>query len=151
MLDSLHQKANDMATVCVDASFIIRLVTLPPTDSPYVTLWEQWITADADIVAPSLLNYEVANVLHRQVIAQLLTAEEAEQLLHEVLEFPIILYQDASLHRRAYSLAQQMSLPAAYDAHYLALSERLNADFWTCDRRLFNLVQATLPWVHLVT
>jgi predicted nucleic acid-binding protein len=93
----------------------------------------------------------VTNVLHRQVIAQLLTVEEAEQLLHEVVELPIVLYQDASLHQKAYSLAQEMSLPAAYDAHYLALSERLNADFWTCDRRLFNSVQATFSWVHLVT
>ncbi|MCU0571091.1 MAG: type II toxin-antitoxin system VapC family toxin [Oculatellaceae cyanobacterium Prado106] len=47
-------------------------------------------------------------------------------------------------------MAQELGLSATYDAHYLALTERLNAEFWTCDRRLFNTVQARLPWVHLV-
>ena len=36
------------------------------------------------------------------------------------------------------------------DAHYLALAQRLGAEFWTADRRLVQAVQATLPWVNLV-
>jgi predicted nucleic acid-binding protein len=140
-----------MTTICVDASFIIRLITAPPPNSFYFALWEQWIATGADIVAPSLLFYEIVNGLYRQVIANNLSPEDAEQLLQAALMFPIRFYQDNSLHQRAYSLAQELHLPATYDAHYLALSERLNAEFWTCDRRLFNTVQATLSWVRLVT
>lgn len=140
-----------MKTICVDASFMIRLVTAPPISSPYFALWEQWIDAGADIVAPSLLFYEMVNGLYRQVIANSLLPEDAEQLLQTALLFPISFHQDNSLHQRAYSLAQELNLSATYDAHYLALSERLNAEFWTCDRRLFNAVQSNLPWVCLIT
>jgi predicted nucleic acid-binding protein len=140
-----------MTTICVDASFMIRLVTKPPIASPYLALWKQWIASGVDIVAPSLLFYEMVNGLYRQVLANNLLPEDAEQLLQAALMFPIRFCQDNSLHQRAYSLAQELNLSATYDAHYLALSEQLSAEFWTCDRRLFNTVQATLSWIHLVT
>jgi hypothetical protein len=35
----------------------------------------------------------------------------------------------------------QFSLPATYDAHYLALAERENCEFWTADTRLFNAIK----------
>jgi predicted nucleic acid-binding protein len=47
-------------------------------------------------------------------------------------------------------LADQFSLPAAYDAHYLALAELLEGEFWTADGQLARRVQPSLPWVHLV-
>jgi predicted nucleic acid-binding protein len=47
-------------------------------------------------------------------------------------------------------MAERFSLPAAYDAHYLALAEWLGGQFWTADGRLARRIQASLPWVHLV-
>jgi hypothetical protein len=43
-----------MTTLCVDTSFVIRLITLPPS-SRYFQLWEQWMNAETEVVAPSLL------------------------------------------------------------------------------------------------
>jgi len=37
-------------------------------------------------------------------------------------------------------MAERFMLPAAYDAHYLALDERLGATFVTTDQRLANAV-----------
>ena len=34
------------------------------------------------------------------------------------------------------------------DAHYLALAERENCEFWTADTRLLNAINGKLPWVH---
>ncbi len=45
-------------------------------------------------------------------------------------------------------LAHQYGLPAAYDAHYLALAEREGCEYWTTDERLWNAVKAQLPWVR---
>jgi len=47
-------------------------------------------------------------------------------------------------------LAEAHGLPATYDAHYLALAERLEAELWTADRRLYAAVQAAMPQVNLV-
>lgn len=36
----------------------------------------------------------------------------------------------------AFELVNQFNLPASYDAHYLALAQHLNCDFYTGDKRL---------------
>lgn len=64
------------------------------------------------------------------------------------LAYPVQLYFDNELLKRAYDLAEQLNRPAAYDAQYLALAERLGCDFWTADEKLFNAVGASLTWVR---
>jgi predicted nucleic acid-binding protein len=98
-------------------------------------------------VAPALLNYEVANALYRYEKAGELTQEEVQQALDTVLALPIQLIGDHALHVEAVLLARRAGLPATYDAHYLALAERLGAEFWTADRKLVRQVGAALPWV----
>ena len=46
------------------------------------------------------------------------------------------------------AMAQQFSLPSAYDAHYLALAESRQCECWTADERLWNTVKNALPWVR---
>ncbi len=60
------------------------------------------------------------------------------------------MYQEMELHQQALLLAQRFSLSATYDAHYLALAEKMNAEFWSADRRLIQRVQSALPWVNLL-
>ncbi|KAM3091316.1 type II toxin-antitoxin system VapC family toxin [Phormidesmis sp. 146-35] len=140
-----------MTTICVDTSFVVRLITISPATNPtYSALWQQWLEAEVTLVAPSLFLYEVTNALYRYVVANTLTLEESSQLLQAVFTLPITLYQDNELHQRSLVLAQENSLPATYDAHYLALAERLNAELWTCDRRLFNKVHTAFSQIHLL-
>jgi len=63
--------------------------------------------------------------------------------LKAALSLPLRLHGDVSLHRWAVDLAERFSLPAAYDAHYLALAEWLGGEFWTADRRLAQAVGYT--------
>ncbi len=51
----------------------------------------------------------------------------------------------------AFSLAQNLTIPAPYDSHYLALAEKLSADFYTADSRLFNTVKNYFSRVYLVS
>jgi predicted nucleic acid-binding protein len=71
------------------------------------------------------------------------------EAMQEVSRFNLQIYRDDLLHHRAVQLADQLGLPATYDAHYLALSERLGAEFWTLDGKLVDKVKSKLPWVHL--
>ena len=136
--------------VCVDANFIVRLVSSEPSASRFEELWNQWQESGDRIIAPALIYYEVSNALHRSTVAGQLRSEQAEQALEDALSLYITIYGDLAMHRRALNLASSLQLPATYDAHYLALSEQLSAQFWTADKRLFRAVQATLDWVHLV-
>jgi predicted nucleic acid-binding protein len=134
--------------LCVDANLVIRLVTDPADDS-IQRMWEQWDDERQQLVAPTLLYYEVANALHRYQRLGFMGATSVQLALEAALALPLELHYEADLHWRALDLASRLSLPAAYDAHYLALAELLGCEFWTLDRRLARAVQAALPWVHL--
>jgi predicted nucleic acid-binding protein len=134
--------------ICIDASLVVRLV-VDTTDDRLPAQWKAWSEAKRQIVAPTLLYYEVANALHQYQKQGYLRPEVVEQALVASLSLPIRLYGDSSLHLLARRFAERFSLPTTNDAHYLALADRLGADFWSADRRLAEKVQAQLDWMHL--
>lgn len=140
--------------ICVDACFTINLINSKSIDSPFIKLWENWQQNSATIIAPTLFYYEITNALHRMNQANLLTIEETEKALEDALNLGIVLYgssQFSQLHEMALTLAKTLKLSAAYDAHYLALSQLLNAKFYTADKRLYNSVKSSLNWVHFIS
>jgi predicted nucleic acid-binding protein len=140
--------------ICVDASFTINLINSKSMDSPFIKLWENWQQNSATIIAPTLFYYEMTNALHRMNQANLLTIEETEKALQDALNLGIVLYgssQFPQLHEMALTLAKTLKLSAAYDAHYLALSKLLNAEFYTADKRLYNSIKLSLNWVHFIS
>lgn len=134
---------------CIDAGCVVRLFT-EPDDERYPALWRRWREEGQRVVAPRLLRYEVTNALYRSRGQGPLRDESLAGALAGAFALPIQLREDDDLHSLAVGFAVRFSLPAAYDAHYLALADRLGADFWTTDRKLANAVGAALPWVHLV-
>jgi predicted nucleic acid-binding protein len=130
---------NNSSTVCVDASIIIRLV-ISEAD-PFHAQWETWIEQNVRIVAPNLLFYEVVNGLYQYEKVRILPTESVNKALVAALTFPIELLGEPWLHQQAKALAKKYSLPAVYDAHYLALSDQLGIDFWTADARLHKALQ----------
>lgn len=79
-----------------------------------------------------------------------MSAETIREALDTALTLPIHLRATDDMHSDALRLAERYGLRAAYDAHYLALAERLGAEFWTADRRLAQQVAGELPWVRLL-
>jgi predicted nucleic acid-binding protein len=134
--------------VCVDANMVVRLVA-DPTDKVVSALWAQWNERRQPMAAPALLPYEVTNALYRYQKLGYMTAESARSALKAALALPVRFYPDLELHEDARRLAERFSLPSAYDAHYLALADRLGGEFWTLNGRLARAVQPSLSWVHL--
>jgi len=135
--------------ICVDASFVLELVTCGGYRSPVVQLWSGWRETGRPVVAPTLLHYEVSQALGRYAARGELLPDEAGQALEAALGLGISFYDDAELHRHALGLTGRLSLSTKNAAHYLALAERLGAEFWTTDRSLVQAVKGELPWVHL--
>ena len=149
-MTAVRREISKSGTHCIDANVVLRLLNAP--EHPAVAdLWAEFVAADVMLVAPTLLSYELANALHQQVRTGRLPADRANDLLDVALAFPIALHGDARLHARALELAGEHNLSATYDAHYLALAERLRAPLWTGDRWLAKKVNgAAAPLMHLV-
>jgi predicted nucleic acid-binding protein len=133
--------------LCCDASIVLRVLLLG--DERIASHWVRWEAANEELIAPLLLRYEATNAIHRRVTARLIGLPSARQVLSAVIGAPIRLIDDPALHEQAFALAHALGLPAADDAHYLALAQREGIDFWTADRKLFNAVRYRYPWVHL--
>jgi len=119
-----------------------------PDDAPIKTIWQTWVKDEINLVAPSLLFYEVTNGLYQQQRNKYLSPETIWKTLELSLDLPITLVNEKNLHLRTREIAMQYNLPATYDAHYLALAEWMDIELWTADMRLVKAVQAfDLDWV----
>lgn len=136
--------------IVVDASFLLRLLIDGAETDAAESLWRTWRHERRPVLAPSLLFYEITNVLHRYLRHGHLEAPEARGLVAIAEAFRIERIDDSNLHERALTLASELDLPAAYDVHYLALAEQRQAELWTSDRKLVRATRHRFPWVHLL-
>ncbi|HUV95399.1 MAG TPA: type II toxin-antitoxin system VapC family toxin, partial [Anaerolineae bacterium] len=96
--------------ICVDASFVLELVTCGGYRSPVVQLWSGWRETGRPVVAPTLLHYEVSHALGGYAARGELLPDEATQALEAALGLGITFYDDAELHRQALGLTGRLSL-----------------------------------------
>ena len=136
--------------IVVDASVAAKWLLVETHSEKALALVVDASGAKQAIVAPSLLPFEVANILRQRMIRKTLTLADADRLMVQFLAFPVTLILPEGLSRRALAIADTLGLQAAYDAHYLALTERLGCDFWTDDQRLLRLVARRFPFVRWI-
>ena len=83
--------------------------------------------------APHLIDAEVVHALRRQVLAGDRTPDEAFDQLATWQDVEVERHPSAPILRRVWDLRSNLS---AYDAHYVALAERLGCVLVTLDRRI---------------
>jgi predicted nucleic acid-binding protein len=83
--------------------------------------------------APHLLDVEVAQVLRRLVRETVISAQRAEEAIHDLADLRATRYPHFVFLSRIWQLRHNLS---AYDAAYVALAENLGATLITRDARL---------------
>lgn len=91
------------------------------------------LVRDADLAAPHLLQFEVANVLRRQEHRGLVDGRLAALALDALIDLRFEAWPFAPLAARAWALRSNLT---AYDASYVALAEHLGTPLVTLDRHL---------------
>jgi predicted nucleic acid-binding protein len=136
-------------TVVIDANIALKWV-LNEQDSDIATaLLAEWTKKSITIIAPSLLLYEVTNILYRHVRTGKITPDTARAGIHTLLRAVVPLFTHIPvISLRAIALANHFGLPATYDTYYLALAEHEECEFWTADTRLWRAVKDEFPWVR---
>jgi len=102
------------------------------------------------MVAPSLLHFELANSLHQYTRVGVILGEAVDRMMALVSRFALDMADDHEHHRTALVVARRYAIASVYDAHYLALAERLGIGFVTADARLYRRVRDAAPWVQLM-
>lgn len=139
-------------SVVVDANLVAALLIRLPYSQEARDKLCGWREAREELVAPTLLEYEVCSTLHRAVRAGWIAAEKVPQLLVQMRRLAIRLVSPTlDLHRAALQWAQRLGRSRTYDAQYMAVAEEFRADFWTGDIALFNRArQLGVTWVHSI-
>ena len=139
-------------SLVIDANLVSAIVLPLPYSEPATQCITSWKQDRVELLAPSLLEYEVGAVLRKAVVAGLLSTALAAEAMRRVLALNVrCLPPTLELHKRALHWADQLGHSKTYDAHYLALAEQQQAAFWTADRRLVNGTrQAGITWVHWI-
>ena len=136
--------------VCIDSSLVVALLTSERFSQMALALWQEWTLDDREIVAPLLLRYEVTSALYRKAFQKLISMEDARKALGHFLALDIEYVDPPDSPVLATELAARFKRPNTYDAHYLALAECLECQFWTGDERLYNATQGSFEWIRWV-
>lgn len=136
-------------SVVVDASIALKWFIDEEDSDKAFDLLEKWKKQETLMLAPSLLVYEITNILYQNVRKGNLLKDEAANSLRRLLIAGIKLDggQYSIIGVRAIELAQQYALKASYDAYYLALAEHEECELWTADTRLWRDVQGKIDWI----
>jgi predicted nucleic acid-binding protein len=139
-------------SVVIDANLVAAIVLPVPYSDQATQRITAWKHAGVELLAPLLLEYEVATVLRRAVVARWLTNDVAVEALGQILALSVqCLPPTRLLHEQALHWAHRLGHSKTYDAHYMALAEQEGAELWTADRQLANGArQAGVSWVHWI-
>lgn len=123
--------------IVVDCSAIVDALIGPDDDD--VTSLLSLLSSD-DLVAPTLLDYEVVSALRGVTRAGRLSQTGAVDALADFADLPIARWNLFDGFRcRAYELSAGIS---SYDAAYVVLAEALDAPLLTRDRKLAKAAKA---------
>lgn len=115
--------------VVCDASAMVALLLDAGPDGR----WATDALTGVDLAAPSLFQFEAANIIRRHESASLITADQAVQAHCDLLELAIEQWPYDLLGPRAWQLRKNLT---SYDASYVALAELLGSTLVTLDRRI---------------
>jgi predicted nucleic acid-binding protein len=119
-----------MTRFVVDASAVLHLAGT-----------EADVSAEHELLAPTLLRSQTLSALHEAVHRGELPADVARERLKRIAQMPIRLLGDAVLRRRAWDIAEKLGWASTYDAEYVALTQ-LQADaLVTLDAKLARSVE----------
>ena len=141
-----------MARRIVDANICVSLVLTVPYSAKAQTLLQGWLRSGDELMVPTLWEYEIVSAIRRAAFRKAMPLDETAQALQVVFDLePTIVTPTMALHRRTMNWAARLNQASACDAHYLAVAEAMNAEFWTADVRLYSRAQQLgLDWVHVV-
>jgi predicted nucleic acid-binding protein len=116
--------------IVLDASIVVELLT---NGSLAGSLRHDLAGRQESLIAPHLIDIEVASALRKLAAGQRIDSHRCEQFLAGLSALPAQRYAHTPLVGRMWELRHNFT---AYDAAYIALAEATNSTLYTCDEKL---------------
>ncbi len=115
--------------VVCDSSAVVALLLDGGEDGR----WAVQQLSGARLLAPQLVMFEAGNIIRRQELAGVVSADQAVQAHIDLLDLSIEQWPYEILGTRVWELRKNLS---GYDASYVAVAELADAPLVTLDRRI---------------
>lgn len=135
-------------SVVVDANVLVALLVADEHQPAAQAHLEEWLATGEQLHAPSVLPYEIANVLARLVFEGALNVNDVTEIWQDLATFklqlhPFDLVGDGP---EIATITAQLRRRHATDSTYICLAQRLKTTLWTLDGSLArNAVDAGFP------
>jgi predicted nucleic acid-binding protein len=113
-------------------------------------LWRSWIKDSIEIVAPTLIIFEVSSVLRNKIYRGVLENDDARELIHQIKHLDLILIYVEDILNLAWEIGEILKASVLYDCFYIALSKLLDTPLWTADTKLYNSAKVEFPFVRAI-
>lgn len=139
--------------VVIDASFCLSILLNHPLQKASLVVADTMKREGMQMVAPSLWAYETTSSICKAVHFQMVTVDDAEQILFLLEDLGVRLIPTDEIDKKqVFNLTMRLNRSAAYDSYYLALAESLKCDLWTADKKLYQVAQNNdMAWVRHVS
>jgi len=138
-----------LKNVVVDSSVIVKWAIPEDFSENAVKLLKDMSLSAVSLYAPTLALSEVTNALWKYVVKGFLTRDQAEKAI-SLLSSIDVLYvkEDWKLIKDALFIILNENIPA-YDALYIALAKKLNAELVTADEKLYQYAKKIINAVFV--
>lgn len=128
----------------IDASALLPAYFPDEDQAPSQRLVRNYVLGDLELVAPTLLVYEMTNAIMQAIRRGRIRENQGMEALDSFDGLGIPLFSVS--WREMAEFAHRFDR-SAYDASYLALADKRGEPFVTGDRRMYNAVKNHLDWV----
>ncbi|MFQ6041748.1 MAG: type II toxin-antitoxin system VapC family toxin [Candidatus Poribacteria bacterium] len=135
-------------TYVLDTSVVVKWFVAEEDSDKADTFMLGFQKGEINVLVPTLLEYEVANVLwvkRREGISK----EEAVEIMKDLEELNLPTKTAFELMEQAQKFSYKYDV-TIYDAMFLALAYQHSCEFITADKKLYNKVKGKLPWVKML-
>lgn len=136
--------------VALDASFLLKIFLPEDKSEEAEILWKAWVGDHVEIMAPTLIMFEVSSVIRNKVFRGHLTAEEGEEITNLLKQLDLSLIYTDELLDIAWEIGMILNTPNLYDCFYIALPKLLGIPLWTANKKVFQSAKKEFPFINLL-
>jgi predicted nucleic acid-binding protein len=137
-------------SIVVDASVVLKwFLADEDRGKSALELFEKLLAGELRLVAPTLLEFEIANGLAMAARRGRLGRDTARAAIQGFLDLEIDMVDFSHYYGRMFEIADTYDL-SAYDAAYVAVAAETGFEMITADRELWKKVKRDLKWVRLL-